>query len=220
VFSVLVYGLVPLGLIGVLGQKGVQANVYTAFVPALDKILGSGLGALIVVMVVASLILSANVATMDGSRSLWQMSKDHMTVTWLSHLNKRGVPDVGMSLDLVVQVVLMWVFGSPLAILAASNLGYVLCHVAALVGYILLRRDQPNAERPIRLGNAWVWIAGILAAVNAVFILIGSWQYLPGWQGVGLLLAGIGLLALALVLYLFRIYVQDRQLQPGMAKLS
>jgi amino acid transporter len=143
-----------------------------------------------------------------------------MTVTWLSHLNKRGVPDVGMSLDLVVQVVLMWVFGSPLAILAASNLGYVLCHVAALVGYILLRRDQPNAERPIRLGNAWVWIAGILAAVNAVFILIGSWQYLPGWQGVGLLLAGIGLLALALVLYLFRIYVQDRQLQPGMAKLS
>lgn len=174
VFSVLVYGLVPLGLIGVLGQKGVQANVYTAFVPALNTILGSGLGAVIVVMVVASLILSANVATMDGSRSLWQMSKDHMTVTWLSHLNKRGVPDVGMSLDLVVQVVLMWVFGSPLAILAASNLGYVLCHVAALTGYILLRRDEPNAARPIRLGNVWVWIAGILAVANTVFILIGE----------------------------------------------
>lgn len=210
IFSVLVYGIVPIGLVGVLGQKGVQANVYTAFDPALRAILGNGLGTIIVIMVVASLVLSANVATMDGSRSLWQMSKDRMTVTWLSHLNRRGVPDVGMSLDLVVQVLLMWIFGNPLAILAASNLGYVLCHVCALVAFILLRRDQPNAVRPVRLGNSWIWIAGALAVVNTVFILVGSWQYLPGWDGVMLLIYGILMLAIAFVLYVYRIYVQDR----------
>lgn len=215
-FSVLVYGIVPLGLVGVLGQKGVLANAYTAFDPALKAILGNGFGTLILIMVIASLVLSANVATMDGSRALWQMSRDRMTVTWLSHLNRRGVPDVGMSLDLVIQVALMWIFPtSPAYILAASNLGYILCHVFALTAFILLRRDQPNAVRPIRLGNVWLWIAGLLAVVNLAFIVIGAPQY--GWNA---LLVGIGLLALAFVLYLVRIYVQDRQPVGQVAKSS
>ena len=216
-FSVLVYGLVPLGLVGVLGQKGVQANAYTAFDPALKAILGNGFGTVILIVVIASLVLSANVATMDGSRALWQMSRDHMTVTWLGHLNKRGVPDVGMSLDLVVQVALMWIFPtSPLYILAASNLGYILCHVCALIGFILLRRDQPNAVRPIRLGRPWLWIAGILAVVNAAFIAIGSWS--PLYGGFGSLAIGVLLLALAYLFYLFRIYVQDRQPSADVAQ--
>lgn len=206
-FSVLVYGLVPVGLVGVLGEKGITSNAYTAFAPALKAILGTGVGTLILIMVIASLVLSANVATMDGSRALWQMSKDRMTVTWLSHLNKRGVPDVGMTLDLCVQIALMWIFPtSPAYILAASNLGYILCHVFALTAFILLRRDQPDAARPIRLGSPWLGVAGLLAVVNLVFIVIGGPQY--GWNA---LFVGIGLLLLAFLLYLYRVLVQDRQ---------
>lgn len=218
IFGVLVYGLVPLGLVGALGQKGIGANPYTAFDPALKAILGNGLGTVIVIVVIASLVLSANVATMDGSRALWQMSKDRMTVTWLSHLNQRGVPDVGMSLDLIVQITLIWIvgnpqLGAPIWILAASNLGYILCHVCALSAFVLLRRDQPNAVRPIRLGSTWVGIAVGLAVLNLAFILIGSWQY--GWGPLGI---GVGLLVLAFVLYLVRLYVQDRQRSAGTAE--
>jgi amino acid transporter len=213
IFSVLVYGLVPLGLVGVLSQKGVAANPYTAFDPALKAILGNGLGTAVIIMVVASLVLSANVATMDGSRALWQMSKDRMTITWLSHLNRRGVPDVGMSLDLVVQVVVMWALGSPIYILAAGNLGYILCHVCALLAFLLLRRDQSTATRPLRLGTAWIGVAGVLVVMNLAFIVIGGPSY-----GMQSLLIGIGILLVALALYLFRIYVQDRQPAVQMAK--
>lgn len=213
IFSVLVYGLVPLGLVGALGQKGVQANVYTAFDPALKAILGNGLGTLVVIMVIASLVLSANVATMDGSRALWQMSKDRMTVTWLSHLNERGVPDTAMTLDLLVQTVLIWTIGSPQYILAAGNLGYILCHVCALVAFILLRRDQPAAARPIRLGSPWVGIAGVLALLNVLFIVVGGPQY--GWQS---LIYGVIILLVALLLYLYRMLVQDRGTAPQIAK--
>ncbi len=219
IFSVLIYGLVPLGLVGVLGQTKINSNLYTSFIPALNTILGNGFGTLIIIFVVASLVLSANVATMDGSRALWQMSKDRLTITGLGRLNQRGVPDAGMTLDLVVQVALMWIFGSPLAILAASNLGYVLSHVTALIAFIMLRRDQPNAVRPIRRGPIWLWIAGILAALNTLFILVGSWQYyisvgnLTATLGDNLKILGIGivLLLIAFLMYLFRIYVQDRQ---------
>ena len=219
IFSVLIYGLVPLGLVGVLGQTKINSNAYTSFIPALNTILGTNGGTIIVIFVVASLLLSANVATMDGSRALWQMSRDHMTVTWLGRLNPRGVPDVGMTLDLVVQVGLMWVFGSPLAILAASNLGYVLSHVGALISFIVLRRDQPNAIRPIRRSNIWIPIAAVLAGLNSLFILVGCWQYnlsignftAPLGENLKVLFTGIGLLALAYLLYLFRVFVQDRE---------
>jgi len=205
-FSLIVYGLVPLGLVGVLGQAGVGANPYTAFAPALKTILGSGLGTVIVLMVVASLVLSANTATMDGSRALYQMSKDRMTLTWLSHLNRRGIPDVGMTLDLVVQVVLIWTLSNPVSILAASNLGYILCHICALAAFVLLRRDQPNALRPLRLGNVWIGVAAVLAVLNAVFLLFGARSY-----GDGPFFVGVALLLSAYVFYLVRIYIQDPQ---------
>jgi amino acid transporter len=218
IFSVLIYGLVPLGLVGVLGTTKLTSNAYTTFIPALNTILGTGAGTLIIIFVVASLVLSANVATMDGSRALWQMSRDRLTVTWLGRLNKRGVPDAGMTLDLVVQVALIWTLGSPLAILAASNLGYVLSHVGALVAFILLRRDQPNAVRPIRRGPIWLWIAGILAGLNTLFIIVGSLQYnlsisnftAPFSDNLKIFLIGVGLLLIALLMYLYRVYVQDR----------
>jgi amino acid transporter len=169
-------------------------------------ILGNGFGILTIVLVVASLVLSANLATLDGSRSLWQMSRDCMTVRELSYLNKRGVPVFAMTVDLVIQVLLMWLFPtSPMAILAASNLGYMLCHVFALTAFILLRRDQPYARRPFRLSSGWVPIAATLVVLNTLFILIGSWKY-------GLAALGIGILILVsgLLLFLFRNYVQDR----------
>jgi amino acid transporter len=206
-FSVLVYCLAPLAVLGVLGQAKVQENVYTAFAPALKITVGNSLGALFILLLVASFVLSANLATLDGSRALWQMSKDRMTITGLGHLNKRGVPAVAMTVDLFVQVALMWLFpAGPSAILAASNLGYILCHIFALIGFILLRRDQPRAERPFRLSRGWIPISGTLAALNTSFILIGSWRY-------GLRALGIGTLILVsgLVLYLFRIRVQDRR---------
>ena len=35
-----------------------------------------------------------------------------------------------------------------------SNIGYVLCHVFALSGFLLLRKDRPNWPRPIKVGSA------------------------------------------------------------------
>jgi hypothetical protein len=49
----------------------------------------------------------------------------------------------------------------------------MLSHVIALSGILLLRRDRPNWPRPIKLGKVWMWLAGIFAAANALFIIFG-----------------------------------------------
>ena len=43
-----------------------------------------------------------------------------------------------------------------LKILVFSNLGYVLCHVFATSGFLLLRKDRPNWPRPIKVNSIWV----------------------------------------------------------------
>ena len=58
-----------------------------------------------------------------------------------------------MTMDVILNLLLISYFGYPLDILAAGNLGYMLAHVFALTAFLLLRRDRPNWPRPIRLAG-------------------------------------------------------------------
>jgi amino acid transporter len=126
-------------------------------------------------------------------------------------LNSYSVPAVAMTMDVILNLLLISYFGYPLDILAAGNLGYMLAHVFALTGFLLLRRDRPNWPRPIKLSAAWVPIAGLLAAINLAFIVTGAFIYADkygyGWDKTWI---GIGVLGVGLLLYIWRKVVEDR----------
>jgi amino acid transporter len=115
-----------------------------------------------------------------------------------------------MTVDLVVNVLLVLFISSNLAILYMSNIGYVLAHVFALSGFLLLRRDRPNWPRPIKVSSAWLPIAAFLCALNVVFLLVGALA--PKLNGYGTwtdFWIGIGILIGSLILFVFRRVVQD-----------
>ena len=101
-------------------------------------------------------------------------------------------------------------------ILYISNIGYVFCHVLALSGFLLLRRDRPDWPRPIKMGRAWVPIAGVLALFNLILVLDGVIDqkvasYIGFYEFRGLpLFLGIGVLVAAVLLYFYRRAVQDK----------
>ncbi len=212
-FSVVVYALLPLGVGGTMGTAAVaeDATGIAFYTQAFDILVGSGLANVMIVCLVAGLLLSMNTATMDGSRALFGIARDGMTVKQLGVLNRHNVPARAMTLDALLNIFLITYFASAIEILAAGNLGYILAHVFALTGFLLLRRDRPNWPRPIRLSAIWVPIAGLLAAINMVFIIWGGFIYADeygyGWDKtrVGLIVLGVSLL-----LYVFRHVVQDR----------
>jgi amino acid transporter len=74
---------------------------------------------------------------------------------------------------MLLNIFLLLYFGNIYFILAAGNLGYMLSHVIALSGVLLLRRDRPNWPRPIRLAKPWMWMAGLFCFLNASFIIFG-----------------------------------------------
>ena len=212
VFSLIVYTLLPIGLVGGVGAETVEAYDY---VGALNQLVGKSATNFFVVVILASFVISMNTATADGSRALYGISKDGLTVKQLGRLNRWNVPGFAMSLDTVLNILFVLFIGNIFGILAASNIGYVLAHVFALSAFILLRKDRPNWPRPIKLANYWTPIAGILCALFIVFSVVGvGWfQIAAGGYGRGaqVKIIGFGVLVISLLLFFYRRIVQDKE---------
>jgi amino acid transporter len=210
-FSLFVYAFLPLGIGGVLTQEQIAENPVAFYVPAFHEILGGG-SDVMVVLLIASLLLSMNTATADGSRALYGIARDDMTLKQLFHLNRFHVPARAMTVDMIVNILLVLFVGNTLAILYTGNVGYILAHFFALTAFVLLRRDRPNWPRPIRVSSVWIPIALVLAAANALFIYVGVTD--PGLTYAAEtkhVLIGLGVLLIAVLLWLFRKIVQDRE---------
>ena len=153
IFSIFTYILFPLGAVGAFGDQNITIdNALTFYAQLWDQLFGHGAANVLVILLCVGIVLSMNAATMDGSRALYGISKDGMTIRWFGKLNRRNVPGNAMTLDAVLNLVLLFVAigtlagGGYLRVLAVSNMGYVLSHVFAMSGFLLLRRDRPNGR--------------------------------------------------------------------------
>jgi amino acid transporter len=218
-FSGVVYVLLPLGVGGTLGTAAIadDATFIAFYTQAFDAIVGSALGNVMIACLVAGLILSMNTATMDGSRALYGISRDGMTIKELGVLNRFHVPGRAMTVDAILNIFLISAFAGVIEILAVSNVGYVFATCAALGGFVLLRRDRPDWPRPVRLANYWVPLAGVLFLINLTFLIAGGFLYSGGFLGIdgygyGWDKTRTGLLVMlaALILYVWRHLVQDK----------
>jgi amino acid transporter len=156
-------------------------------------------------------VLSMNSSTADGGRALYGISRAGMTIRELGVLNRFHVPARAMTVDLVVNVALVLFVSSNLAILYMSNIGYVLAHICAMTGFLLLRRDRPNWPRPIKVSTIWIPIAVVIAAANTVFLVVGAGS--PKLNGYGTwtdFAIGVGILVASLLLYIYRRVAQDK----------
>ena len=209
-FMLLVCLLLPLGLGGVTGAVPAASAEGQFYTTAMSTIVGHGAASFFTVCIIASLLLSMTSSTADAGRALFGISRAGMTIKQLGILNRFHVPARAMTVDLFVNLALVVLIKSNLAILYLSNIGYVLAHVFALSGFLLLRRDRPDWPRPIRVGRGWLPIAGFLCGLNLLFLIVGALA--PKLNGYGSwtdFWIGIGVLLGSLVLFAYRRIVQD-----------
>jgi amino acid transporter len=218
-FCAAVYALLPLGLGGTLGTDAVanDPTVIAFYADAFDAIVGSALAKVMILFIVAGLVLSMNTATMDGSRALYGIAKDGMTIRQLGTLNRFHVPALAMTIDAILNLFLITYFQSPLEILAVSNVGYVFATCTALSAFVLLRKDRPNWPRPVRLPNWYVPLGAVLAGINFILLVFGGFIYSGGFLGItgygygwDKTRTGLIVLLAAVLLYLWRHLVQDK----------
>ncbi len=210
-FAVATYVLVTLSLGGVLTNHAVSANPAAFYVPAFHSMIGSFGTSLVVVLLVITSLLTMSAATMSGSRALYASSTRGYTLRTFGKLNRHSVPATAMTFDMLVNVVIVLCLKSILAVLAASNMGYFVIIILATAGVAMLRVDLPDHERPIRLRRGWMVVAVLLATFNFVLLCIGSVSVkLTGYGGISSFFVGLAALAMGIVFYLWRVYVEDR----------
>jgi amino acid transporter len=211
-FCLGVYALLPLALGGAVSQSDQAAAPLGFYTTLLRSEIGSVGTNIVVVFLIGSFLLSMNAASAGGARTLYGMSRSGMTIKWFGHINKHNVPNRGMYVDVAANILAVLFLPTTVAVLAASNMGYVLCHVFALSAVLLLRKDRPGLARPVRLSTPWLWAAGVLVIVNVALLVIGSTSFsITGYGGWAEFFIGLALLVIGCLLYVYRKVVEDKE---------
>lgn len=209
-YTVAVFAAVAFSLGGLVDQQAAIDDPNGFFIGAFDVLLGSQYSSFFVTTLLVGLFMGLNASLADGSRALYGMALDGLTIRQLGVLNKHQVPGRCMTVAVVLNIAMIFLLSSPLAILVTANIGYVASIFFALTGFLWLRKDAANAERPVKLGRGWVPVAWALSLLTGLIVLVGAASTeLAGYGGTKELLIGFGILMLSVVLYGLR-KLQDR----------
>jgi amino acid transporter len=185
---VLVYGLVPFMLLSIVGTDALAKDPMVAFLPAAKAIFGDTGAAIVAIMLIAALLLGVMTAIIGSSRTVYEMSRDGLTLRQFARLNKHGVPVGSMYWDAAVTLTLLLVFKDNVVnIVAASNVGYIIPFILIPIAYVRLRRVLPDFQRPFKLAPIFGTAAIVIAAYNAFLLAVGG----PLWGGKVMLTGGI-----------------------------
>jgi len=168
-------------------QFAVSDRVGTA---AASVIFGESAAIIMAVMIIISTFGCNNGLILAGARVYYAMAKDKLFFKSAGILNHKSVP--GMAL--VVQCIwtcLLCISGTYGDLLDYVVFAVLLFYILTVIGIFILRKKQPNAERPYKtFGYPIIPIVYIfLAAAISIDLLIFKPQYT--WPGLGIVLLGI-----------------------------
>lgn len=194
-----------------VGEPTIASNPVGFFATLVGQVIGHSWGGVAIAIVCAAQVIALGSATSDSGRALYGMAGDRLTARGLHKLNRTGQPVRGMTVDLVFNLLVLFLVSNVAGIIFASNLGYLIGAVFALGGFLLLRRTHARLERPIRLGRVWIPIAVGLIAFNVFMIVIGfTHPALVGYGGGTEQLISLTVIAVGLVSYFYARVVEDR----------
>ena len=169
------YSLVILAVGLLLPASGMNGKLVTA--DAAVNAWGAVGGNLLVLGGVGGIITSWNAFLVGGSRAVYAMASHGMLPAWLARLHpKYGTPSnailaiglLSVAAPLFGRVLLVWIVN-------AGSFAVVIAYAMVALSFLLLRKNQPDMERPFRLrhGNLIGW----LALLGSLMLLA---LYLPG----------------------------------------
>jgi amino acid transporter len=144
-FMVGAYTIVPLATAGQLSREDFLANPITYGITSIDRLSG-GLSGVIAVILCGALFLSMISSSADAGRALYGLSAEKMSITQLDQLNKRGVPSRALWATMAVNLAILLLIGNSVAILIASNLGYILSITLAVIAFLCCARTAPTGH--------------------------------------------------------------------------
>ena len=192
-----------LGLAGMLAPGMVDGSGVGA---AMARFVGGGplVFRVVVALLVLAILLIVMTAMMGSSRTLYQASLDGWLPRYLSHANAHGAPTRAMWTDLGFNLFLL-LMSDTMAVLAISNVCYMLFVFLNLQAGWIHRLDRPDWPRPYRCSKALLAVGALCGFADLAIMAAGA-----GALGEHTLRNGLVAALLIVPVFLFRHVVQDK----------
>ncbi|MGO1548467.1 MAG: APC family permease [Nesterenkonia sp.] len=131
----------------------------------------------------AGLLTSWNAFLIGASRLIWAMANSGMLPSWFAKLHPKHRTPVNALLFIGGLAVLAPFFGEYMMVwlVDSGSPSIVITYILVAVVFLVLRRREPNLERPMRIGgqrgNTFGMVMGVLTVVLTVALLL---LYVPG----------------------------------------
>lgn len=204
------FTLVPLATAGAIGEQAIGTNPSGYAVDVMQKY-WAGSSSLVIAVLAIGLWVTLLATTAQAARALLGLARSDVTIKQLAKLNRHGMPGKALTMDLGLNLLILFLVGNTVAIIAASNFGYVLACSFAAFSFVLLRRDRPEWPRPYRLRKIAVPLALLIGVFDLVLAIYGvTHPGLVGYGGPKESIIAVVLLLVSIPLFLYRRLWQDR----------
>src|SRR5882724_3139154 len=168
---IVIYLLVNLALLYVLGISNMAGQDY-AVGAAAKVIFGPHGDTVFRALAILSMLSAINAYHLMSTRVLFAMSRDGLFAGKAAEVNKGGTPGIALFTSVAVAVLFI-VFGQTFdKVITVLAFFFVANYTLSFVSVFVLRRREPEKERPYR---AWgyPWTTG-LALIGSVLFLVGA----------------------------------------------
>jgi APA family basic amino acid/polyamine antiporter len=145
---------------------------------------------IIAVMIMISTFGCNNGLILSGARVYYSMAKDGLFFKRTGDLNKHGVPQFGLWIQCVVASILC-LSGRYGDLLDMISFVVVIFYVLTIFGIFILRRKQPNAERPYKALGYPILPAIYIIMGIAFCVLLILYKSEYTWPGLIIVLIGV-----------------------------
>jgi basic amino acid/polyamine antiporter, APA family len=166
-----IYVLINVAIVRVLPMEALAASP----LPAADAariVLPRGGAELVTIISLATVLSLLNATLLMPPRILFGMARDGLFTAKAALVSAGGTPRVALGITSGVACVLI-LSGTFDEIVGAAAVLFLLCYLSAYVALIVLRRREPQAERPYRAPGFPYTTAVVLLGCTLLFI--GTW---------------------------------------------
>ncbi len=168
---ILIYLLVNVALLHVLPISKIAGQQFPAGVAA-EAVFGHYGNTILLTITILSMLSAINAYHLMSTRVLFAMSRDGLFAKQAARVNPGGTPTVALLLSAVVAVVFI-LFGEKFErVIAVLAFFFVANYMLSFIAVFVLRRREPEKERPFRVWG-YPWTTGI-ALLGSVAFLIGA----------------------------------------------
>jgi len=204
--ATLYFLVLPVVWLGTIGPEGMAGDLATTLGPTFAPLVGGAARGAAASFMVFNMFHGTIAALTGVCRTLSQLAEDGLLPEFFGlRLARTDAPWVASGVTAALAIGGIWI-GDPIWFIAAANLTYLIGISLPSVAVWLLRRDQPEMERPYRAPRGMIWAGMIAALCWAAATILGFEQF-----GIHTIIFGICLAYSGSVLYAWRKWSDHRK---------